>query len=100
MKNTRTVICDTLMSNFLRIKHKIVIHLFMKYITKNKEQWLENESYLYSDFLQWVRAVKSILQEKYNQYWLNLHTEWYISAESDEYVKLMISEKFQWFKDL
>jgi len=31
---------------------------------------------------------------------MNLYLEWYISAESDEYVKLILDEKYQWFKNL
>jgi len=100
MKNTKIVICDTSATNHLMIKYKIVICLFVEYIIKNEEQWLENESYLLSDFLQWVRAAESILQEKYNQYQSDLHSEWYVSARSDEYVKLIMSEESQWFKDL
>jgi len=33
------------------MKHKIVIHLFEKYIIKNEEQLLENENYLFLEFL-------------------------------------------------
>jgi len=66
MKNTRTVICDTSAMNYLTIRQKIVIHLSVRYIIKNEKQWLENRNYLSSDFLQWVRAAESILQEKYN----------------------------------
>jgi len=73
---------------------KIVIYLFEKYITKNEKQWLENENYLFSEFLQKVKALKSQLQKKYNQYKLNLHSKRHISTESDEYVKLILSEEF------
>jgi len=100
MKNTRTVICDTSATDHLTIEHKIVICLSVRYIIKNEEQWLENESYLFSDFLQWVRVAESILQKKYNQYQLNLHSEQHVSAESDEYIKLILSEESQWFKNL
>ncbi len=68
IKNTRTVICNTSATNHLTIEHKIVICLFVRYIIKSEKQWLENESYLFSDFLQWVKAAESILQKKYNQY--------------------------------
>ena len=100
IKNTRTAICDTSATDHLMIEHKIVICLSVKYITKNEEQWLRNESYLLSDFLQWVRTAESILQKKYNQYWLNLHSEWHVSARSDEYIKLIRNEESQWFKNL
>jgi len=100
MKNTRTVIHNTSATNHLTIEHKIVIHLSVKYTIKNEEQWLKNKSYLLSDFLQQVRAAENILQEKYNQYWLNLHPEWHISTKSDEYIKLIMSEESQWFKNL
>ncbi len=100
MKNTKTVIYNTSATNHLTIKHKIVIYLSVKYIIKSEEQWLENESYLFSDFLQWVRAAESILQEEYDQYWLNLHSEQHVSVRSDEYIKLIMSEESQWFKNL
>jgi len=38
MKNTKTVICDTSATDHLMIEHKIVIHLSVKYITKNEKQ--------------------------------------------------------------
>jgi len=82
------------------VKHKIIIHLFEKFITKNEEWWLENENYLLSEFLQRIRAIESQLQEKYNEYRLNLYSEWHISAESDKYIKLIINKEFQWFRDL
>ncbi len=100
MKNVRTMIHNTSASKSLTIKHKIVIHLFVKYIIKNEEQWLKNKNYLLSDFLQWVRAAESILQKKYNQYWSNLHSEQHVSARSNKYVKLIMSEESQWFKNL
>ncbi len=43
------------------VEHKIVICLFERFITKNEEWWLENESYLFSEFLQRVRAIESQL---------------------------------------
>jgi len=100
MKNTRTVICDTSAADHLTIEHKIVICLFVGYTTKSEEQWLENRSYLFSDFLQWVRAAESILQEEYDQYWLNLHSEQHVSTRSNKYIKLMMGEEPQWFKNL
>jgi len=100
MKNTRTVICNTSATDHLMIEQKIVICLLMKYTIKNEEQWLENESYLLSDFLQQVRAAESTLQEEYNQYQSNLHSEWHVSTRSDEYIKLIMSEESQWFKNL
>ena len=59
IKNTKTVIYDTSALGLLMIEHKIVICLFKKYIIKSKKQWLENENYLFSEFLQRVRALKS-----------------------------------------
>jgi len=82
------------------VRHKIVIHLFEKFITKNEKQWLENESYLFSEFLQRIRAIESQLQEKYNEYRSDLYSEWHISAESDKYIKLIMSKESQWFRDL
>ena len=88
------VICDTSALSSLIMKYKIVIYLFEEYITKNEKQWLKNENYLLSEFLQRVRALKSQLQKKYNQYRLNLYSEWHINAESDEYIKLIINKEF------
>jgi len=82
------------------VRHKIVIYLFEKFITKNEKWWLENENYLLSEFLQRVRALKSQLQEKYNQYKLNLYSEWHVSAESNEYIKLIMNRESQWFRNL
>jgi len=48
------------------MKHKIIIHLSEEFITKSEKQWLENESYLLSEFLQKVKALKSQLQKEYN----------------------------------
>jgi len=59
MKNTKTVICNISTSDLLTIRHKIVICLSVKYITKSEEQWLENKSYLFSEFLWRVRAIES-----------------------------------------
>jgi len=54
MMNAQIVIHNTLIWASLTYKmyrQKIVIYLFEKHITKNDEQWLENESYLSSEFL-------------------------------------------------
>jgi len=59
IKNTKTTIHDTSASSSLMVKHKIVIHLLRKFITKSEEQWLENRSYLLLEFLQRVRAIES-----------------------------------------
>ena len=93
MKKAKTIICNTSALSSSVMKYKIVIYLLREYITKNEEWWLENENYLFSEFLQKVRALKSQLQKIYNQYRLNLYSEWHINAESDEYVKLILSEK-------
>jgi len=98
MKNIRITICY--ISASLITEHKIVIYLFKKYITKSEKQWLENESYLFLEFLQRVRALKNQVQKKYNQYKSDLHSERYVSAESNKYVKLILNKKSQWFKNL
>ena len=98
IKNTRITMCDT--STSLMIENKIVICLSVKFITQKEEQWLENESYLLSEFLKRVKAIKSQLQKKYNQYRSNLYSEWHVSASSDKYIKLIISEEFKWFRNL
>jgi len=92
MKKIRIIICEISASNSL-VRHKIIIHLLREFITKNEEQWLENENYLLSEFLWRIRALKSQLQKEYNKYILNLHSKWYISKESDEYIKLIMSEE-------
>jgi len=61
MRKTKTVIHDTSALNSSIMKYKIVIHLFEKYIIKNEKQWLKNKNYLFSEFLQRVRALKSQL---------------------------------------
>jgi len=99
MKKTKIIICEISMSNSL-VRHKIVICLFEKFITKNEKQWLRNESYLFSEFLQRIRVIENQLQEKYNEYRLNLHSEWHVSAENDKYIKLIMNRESQWFKDL
>jgi len=63
MKKIRITVYEISASNSL-VEHKIIIHLFEKFITKNEKQWLENESYLSSEFLQRVRAIESQLQKK------------------------------------
>jgi len=75
IKNTKTVICNTSASDFLTTEYKIIIHLSVKYITKNEKQWLKNENYLFSEFLQRVRAIESQLQKEYNEYRSDLHSE-------------------------
>jgi len=60
IKKTKTTIYEISASNSL-VRHKIIIYLFEKFITKNEEQWLENENYLFSEFLQRVRVLKSQL---------------------------------------
>jgi len=99
MKKTRITIHEISALSSL-VRHKIIICLLRKFIIKSEKQWLENENYLFSEFLQRVRALKSQLQEKYNQYRLNLYSEQYISAENDKYIKLIISKEFLWFKNL
>ncbi len=93
MKKIKIIIYEISASSSL-VKHKIIIHLFEKFITKSEKQWLKNENYLFSEFLQRIRALKSQLQKKYNQYRLNLYSEWHINAESDEYIKLIINKEF------
>jgi len=99
MKKVRIMIHEISALNSL-MKHRIIICLFEKFITKSEEQWLENENYLFSEFLQRVRAIESQLQEKYNEYKLNLYLNWHISTESNKYVKLIMNKEFQWFKNL
>ena len=72
MKKTKITIHEISTLNSL-MRHKIIIHLSEKFITKDEEQCLENENYLFSEFLQRVRALKSQLQKEYNQYKLNLY---------------------------
>jgi len=57
------------------VEHKIVICLFEKFITRSKEQWLENESYLLSEFLQRVKAIESQLQEKMSIDWIYIQND-------------------------
>jgi hypothetical protein len=36
------------------------------------------------------KAIESQLQTEYNQYRSDLHSEWYVSKESDNYIELML----------
>jgi len=99
MKKTRIIIYEISALDSL-VKHKIIICLFERFIIKNEKWWLENENYLFSEFLQRVRAIESQLQKEYNKYKLNLYLKWHISTESDKYVELIMSKESQWFKNL
>ena len=100
MKNTRTMVHNTSATDHITKEHRIVIHLSVRFTTQKEKQWLENESYLFSEFLWRVEAIESQLQEEYNQYRSNLYLKWHVSVSSDKYVKLIMSEKPQWFKNL
>jgi len=50
--------------------------------------------------LQRIRAIESQLQKEYNKYRLNLYLEQHVSAESDEYIKLIMNKESQWFRNL
>ncbi len=91
IKKTKIIIHEISASSSL-VEHKIIIYLFEKFITKDEKWWLENESYLSSEFLQRVKVIESQLQKEYNKYKLNLHSKWYISAKSDKYVELIIKK--------
>jgi len=66
IKNAKIILFNTSALDSLTMRYKIIIYLFEKHITKNEEQWLENENYLFLKFLQKVRVIESQLQKEYN----------------------------------
>jgi len=48
------------------------------------------EEYMSSEFLNKVKALKNLIQHKYNQYKIYQHSEQIVRKEIDNYIKLII----------
>ncbi len=66
-----------------------------------EKHWMHTEKYMLSKFLNKVKALKNLIQHKYDQYEMYWHSEWIIRKEIDNYTKLIIiNEELIWFKEL
>ena len=81
-------------------QHTIQISILKKYRITNRELWTWKSEYVPPEFLKQVRFLKSWLQDKYNQYDLQLYSERMVVKHSKEYVMLLQENKPQWFKNL
>ena len=81
-------------------QHTIQIKILTEYRTANEELWIWESKYVSSEFLKWVRSLKSWLQDEYNQYDPQLYSEWCVVKSSKEYVMLLQEKESQWFKNL
>ena len=81
-------------------QHTIWISILKGYRTTNRGLWTWKDRYVPSEFLKQVRSLKSWLQDKYNQYDLQLYPERMVAKYSKEYVMLLQEKEPQWFKDL
>jgi len=89
------------MSEQLRKDYKIKIYLFTDYVMSTEEWWMHIEEYMLSEFLNKVKALKNLIQHKYDQYKMYQHSEWIVRKETDDYTKLIITDKeLIWFKEL
>ncbi len=62
---------------------------------------MHTEEYMSSEFLNKVKALKNLIQCKYDQYEVYWHSEWIVRKETDDYTKLIITdEESVWFKEL
>jgi len=82
------------MSEWLRKDYEIKICLFTDYVMFTEEHWMHTEKYMSSEFLNKVKALKNLIQHKYNQYKIYQHSEQIVRKEIDNYIKLItISEE-------
>ena len=89
------------MSEWSKKSYEIKIYLFTDYATFTEECWMYTEEYMLSEFLNKVKALKNLIQHKYNQYKMYWHLKWIVRKEINNYVKLiMINKKLTWFKEL
>ncbi len=59
------------------------------------------EEYMSFKFLNKVKALKNLIQHKYDQYEVYWHSEQIVRKETDNYTKLItINEESAWFKEL
>jgi len=89
------------MSEWLRKDYEIKICLFTDYVMLTEEHWMHTEEYMSSEFLNKVKALKNLIQYKYNQYKMYWHSEQIVRKEINDYTKLItISKELIWFKEL
>ncbi len=89
------------MSEWSRKDYEIKICLFTDYVTLTEEHWMYTEEYMSFKFLNKVKALKNLIQHKYDQYEMYWHSEQIVKKEIDDYTKLIIiSEELIWFKEL
>ncbi len=63
------------MSEWLRKDYEIEICLFTDYVMFTEECWMHTEEYMSSEFLNKVKALKNLIQCKYDQYEMYWHSE-------------------------
>ena len=97
------MICNIRLRNVKAIKKRlwIKICLFTDYVMLTEEHWMHTEKYMSSEFLNKVKALKNLIQHKYDQYKMYWHSEQIVRKETDDYIKLIITdEELIWFKEL
>ncbi len=89
------------MSEWSRKDYEIKIYLFTDYVMFTEEHWMYIEKYMSSEFLNKVKALENLIQHKYNQYKMYWHSEQIVRKETDNYIKLITTDKeLTWFKEL
>ncbi len=89
------------MSEWSRKGYEIKICLFIDYVMLTEEHWMHTEEYMSSEFLNKVKALKNLIQCKYNQYKVYWHLKQIVRKETDNYTKLITTdEELIWFKEL
>ncbi len=81
------------MSEWSRKDYEIEICLFTDYVMLTEEHWMHIEKYMSFKFLNKVKALKNLIQHKYNQYEVYWHSEWIVRKETDDYIKLIITDE-------
>ena len=61
------------MSQWSQKDYKIKIYLFIDYVIFIEEYWMYTEEYMLFKFLNKVKALKNLIQYKYNQYKMYWH---------------------------
>ncbi len=77
------------MSEWSRKDYEIKIYLFTDYAMFTEEHWMHTEKYMLSEFLNKVKALKNLIQHKYDQYKMYWHSEQIVRKEIDNYIKLI-----------
>ncbi len=63
------------MSKWSRKDHEIKIYLFTDYAMLTEKHWIHIEEYMSPEFLNKVKALKNLIQHKYDQYEMYWHSE-------------------------